>query len=325
VGGDSPKMNNGWIKLYRKTLQNPVVMKDANHLAVWVYLLMNATHDDLDVVFEGKRITMRPGQFITGRKKIARALLLTESRVQRILKTLEIEHQIEQQTTPRCRLISIVNWDVYQQSKQPNEQQVNNKRTTSEQQVNTKQECIKNERTKEEAPPIPPHTDDPTIEYSLDEKTRGALSYLNKLLSSTYTTTGIYNSSVVDHLAKVFIDYGKDGLIFILDGLSVMSGLQINNPRFVYKYIEVRKDKLEGIKSGDLDQTGKKKQSDKLKRPFNIPPKFTKPITRKDMDGNISRWWINPDPLNGGKFEAIREDNLYITQISKQSIQEAMQ
>jgi hypothetical protein len=52
--------------------------------------------------------------------------------VQRILKTFKSEQQIEQQTTSRNRLITIVAWNEYQKSEQQNEQQVNNKRTTSE-------------------------------------------------------------------------------------------------------------------------------------------------------------------------------------------------
>ena len=39
-------MSNGWIKLHRKTLDNPIVMKDTDHLAVWMWLLLNATHSD---------------------------------------------------------------------------------------------------------------------------------------------------------------------------------------------------------------------------------------------------------------------------------------
>lgn len=128
---------DGWISLHRKLLDNPVVCKDNDHLAVWVYLLLNATHSGYDIMFEGTRVTLKPGQLVTGRKSISSKLKVSESKVQRILKTFEIEQQIEQQTTPRNRLISILNWSSYQQSEQQFEQQLNNKRTTTEQQVNT--------------------------------------------------------------------------------------------------------------------------------------------------------------------------------------------
>ena len=138
----------GWIKLYRKTLDNPIITKDSDYLAVWIYLLLNTTHKDYDVLFKGKRITLKRGQLITGRKSIAEKLKIDENKVQRILKTLENEHQIEQQSSNKNRLITIVSWDKYQQDEQQNEQQLNNNRTTIEQQVNTNKNVknIKNDK-----------------------------------------------------------------------------------------------------------------------------------------------------------------------------------
>lgn len=119
----------GWISLHRKMLDNPIICKDSDYVSVWIYLLLSATHKEYDVTFEGKRITLRKGQLITGRKSIADKFKISESKVQRILKTFENEQQIEQQTNPRNRLITIVNWNIYQEVGQQNEQQVNNKRT----------------------------------------------------------------------------------------------------------------------------------------------------------------------------------------------------
>lgn len=51
---------DGWIKLHRKMLDNPIVWKDNDHLAVWIYLLLNASHKDTDVLFKGKRTTLKP-------------------------------------------------------------------------------------------------------------------------------------------------------------------------------------------------------------------------------------------------------------------------
>lgn len=130
----------GWIKLHRKMLKNPVVMKDSDHLAVWVYLLLNATRVVHFSFFEGKNIEIKPGQLIIGRRRISHDTGIHESKVQRILKLFENEHLFKQQTGCKSRLISILKWKEYQISEQVTEQQVNNKRTTSEQQVNTIQE-----------------------------------------------------------------------------------------------------------------------------------------------------------------------------------------
>lgn len=127
----------GWIKLHRKILDNPIVCKDSDYFSVWCYLILNATHSEYDSIFNGERITLKKGQLLTGRKSISEKFNISESKVQRIFKTLESEHQIEQQTGNKNRLISILQWDLYQQSEQQSEQQLNNNRTTTEQQLNT--------------------------------------------------------------------------------------------------------------------------------------------------------------------------------------------
>ena len=139
---------DGWIKLHRKMLDNPVVCKDADYVAIWVHILLSATHEDYETWFNGKTVTLHAGQVVLGRQVLSQKYRVSESKVQRILSCLESEQLIEQQTTRHGRLISVVKWERYQKTEQQNEQQLNNKRTTTEQQLNTKQEQ-KNKRTKE--------------------------------------------------------------------------------------------------------------------------------------------------------------------------------
>ena len=119
----------GFIKQYRSILNNPICCKDADTFAVWNYLLLKATHKPYYVLFKGAKVLLQPGQLITGRKKIARFWHISESKVQRILKMLKSEQQIEQQTSNVSRLITVSNWDKYQVSEQQSEQPVNNQRT----------------------------------------------------------------------------------------------------------------------------------------------------------------------------------------------------
>lgn len=127
----------GWIKIHRKILDNPIVCKDSDYLSVWIYLLLNATHKDIPAVFKGKKIILKTGQLITGRKSISEQLKISESKIYRVINEYKSEHQIEQQTSNKNSLITIVNWNEYQQIEQQNETQMNNKRTATEQQLNT--------------------------------------------------------------------------------------------------------------------------------------------------------------------------------------------
>lgn len=139
-------MTGGYIKLYRQLLENPVVCKDADHYAIWGYLLLSATHDNYDVVFGKERITLKPGQLITSRKSISEQFHINESKCERVLTLFKNEQMIEQQSSSKNRLITIQKWIDYQSLEQQNEQQVNNNRTTSEQQVNTNKN-VKNNNT----------------------------------------------------------------------------------------------------------------------------------------------------------------------------------
>lgn len=138
-------MNDGFVKIYRKMLDNPVVCKDNDYFRVWIYLLLNAMHKESSVMFNGEKITLNPGQLITGRKLISGKCKVSESKVHRILKAFENEQQIKQQTTNKNRLITILNWHKYQFNEQQTEQQMNNNRTTNEQQVNTNKN-VKNDK-----------------------------------------------------------------------------------------------------------------------------------------------------------------------------------
>lgn len=135
----------GWIKIHRKILENPIISKDSDYLAVWIYLLVNATHKEIPALFKGKKITLKEGQLITGRKSISSKLKISESKIYRIINEFKSEQQIEQQTSNKSSLITILNWNRYQQTEQQIETQMNNKWTTSEQQVNTNKN-VKNDK-----------------------------------------------------------------------------------------------------------------------------------------------------------------------------------
>lgn len=132
--------DDGWFKLYRQLKNNPIVMKDGDHLAVWALILLSAVYEPEDVDFNGERITLKAGQFTTGRKELSRLLKINESKIDRILKRFENEHQIEQVMSSRCRLITVKNWGAYQKSEHQIEQQVstNKEIKNTERNKNTK-------------------------------------------------------------------------------------------------------------------------------------------------------------------------------------------
>lgn len=127
-----------WLKMWCSTLDNPIVMKDAEHFMLWHVILYLAAAVPQKALFGGKRIDVQPGQLVTDRKQLAAKTGISESKVQRILKTLESEHQIEQQISSKNRLITVLNWHRYQTSEHQIEHQLNINRTSTEHQLNIK-------------------------------------------------------------------------------------------------------------------------------------------------------------------------------------------
>lgn len=141
----------GWIKIHRKVLDNPIVCKDSETFSIWMYLLLNATHQDTSALFKGERITLKKGQLITGILSISKKLDINKNKVQRTLKMFESDKQIEQQTSNQNRLISILNWDEYQENDKQNDKRVGNEWETDDKRVITNKNVkndknVKNER-----------------------------------------------------------------------------------------------------------------------------------------------------------------------------------
>ena len=125
-------MEQGWIKLHRQLLENPIIKKPS-YFTLWVILLLKANHKETKFMWNGNIIVVKEGQFITGRKELSKETSIPESTIEDILKYLERQHQIQQQKTTKYRLITIVNWVKHQDSNTKS----NNKATTKQQQADT--------------------------------------------------------------------------------------------------------------------------------------------------------------------------------------------
>jgi len=135
VGFLSCKYMNGYIKLHRKLLENPL-MKKPTWAWLWVVLLLKTNHEDNTFIFNGETITIKRGQFLTGRKQLSRDSGIPETTIEDILNFLESQQQIRQQKCNKHRIITIIKWGEYQ-SKEKDYNNSDNKATTKRQQSDT--------------------------------------------------------------------------------------------------------------------------------------------------------------------------------------------
>jgi hypothetical protein len=140
----------GWVKFYREWLDNPIITKDSEHLAVWIYLNCSATHIEKDVIFNGKKITLRRGQMIVSCKEIYEKLKIERNKMDRIIKLFKNEELIEQQTSNHKSLITLARWDFYQGfNEEQNEEPIRNQRGANQETENEKEKRSKREKDKE--------------------------------------------------------------------------------------------------------------------------------------------------------------------------------
>lgn len=129
-------MSEGWISIHRK-IKNSNWYKDSQYVHLWLHLLLSACYKDTDVKVGNNIIHLKRGQLLTSRKSLESDVHIQESKIYRILKCFENEQQIEQQKNRKYTIISIINYDMYQQNEQQFDCLLNKKRTTAEQSTNT--------------------------------------------------------------------------------------------------------------------------------------------------------------------------------------------
>lgn len=123
-------------------LDNPLIRKPL-YCHLWNILLLLAQHKRSEFIWCGGRCSIETGQLLTGRKKLSKLSGISMTHIERILKYLELEHQITQVKTNKFRIITIVNWGKYQNEDldvlagTTSGQQKDNRRTTEGQQKDT--------------------------------------------------------------------------------------------------------------------------------------------------------------------------------------------
>ena len=145
-------MSQGYILLHRQIRNNKIwEEKPFSKGQAWIDLMMLASHNGKTIWKRGIEIELKRGQVGVSIKGLADVWGWSRSKVTRFLKYLENEHQIEHQIDNITTIITINNYNKYQDANT----KTNTKRTPNEHQTNTTKECIKNEEiiNKEKIPP----------------------------------------------------------------------------------------------------------------------------------------------------------------------------
>ena len=112
-------MDNSWIKLHRKILNNDSLFRSAHTFTIWCWLLLMADR--------------KTGEVIVGRHMLATWLKIKPSTVYLTLKRLENMTMVKLKPDNKKTTVVILNWNTYQEKP-------DNKKYETKQQDNTIQE-----------------------------------------------------------------------------------------------------------------------------------------------------------------------------------------
>src|SRR3990167_11304541 len=133
-------------------------------IKLWLHLLMAANHKKTETIFNNEKMIINRGQLICGRLQLEAELGINQHKIYRLMELLEKEQLIEQRKTNAFTIVSIVNYESYQNNEQP----VSNQRATSEQPVSTSK-ALKNDKNDKNRAFTPP-THQEVSDYCISRK-----------------------------------------------------------------------------------------------------------------------------------------------------------
>jgi DnaD/phage-associated family protein len=131
----------GWLKFHRELIDKPIwTGSTPEQKVILITLLTLANHKTNEWEFKGEKYTVKPGQFITSLPSIVEKCGkgITIQNVRTALKRFEKYEFLTDTSTNKNRLITIVNWGIYQGDEdvvnsQPNRQLTGNQQATNRQ------------------------------------------------------------------------------------------------------------------------------------------------------------------------------------------------
>ena len=188
----------GWVKIHREIGDKPIWLEStSDQRSVLMALLMMVNYEPNKWEWQGEQYECMPGQVVTSLQKIAEksGKGVSIQNVRTALKRFEKLGFLTNESTNKNRLITIVNWGVYQGSDDEPNKQTNRQLTSNQQAANKQLTTIKNIRTKEvknkEIKDSVGQEKPDTIPYG------EIIDYLNQKAGKSFKHTAVANKKII--------------------------------------------------------------------------------------------------------------------------------
>ncbi len=100
--------------LHRQLRENPIY-KNSKAVHCWIECLLRAHHSTKDYYLGRKKITLKQGEFIIGRKEFGQSVGISASTAWFWLERFEVDSMLDIKRTPKGCLCKVKNWKNYQE------------------------------------------------------------------------------------------------------------------------------------------------------------------------------------------------------------------
>lgn len=131
-------MSEGWISLHRKIQDNPIWTKEKfTRGQAWVDLILLANHKRGYIYVRDHKIEVKRGQVGWSQRELSKRWKWSRTKVRKFLGDLEKEQQVKQHKSNSYTIITLINYDKYQQEKPQYIPQESHRKTTGKPQKDT--------------------------------------------------------------------------------------------------------------------------------------------------------------------------------------------
>ncbi|PKF29017.1 DNA replication protein DnaD [Macrococcoides caseolyticum] len=283
----------GWISLHRSIEKHWLYEEERkfSRFEAWVDLLLMVNHSDNKTMIDGKLVTVKRGQRITSLRKLGDRWNWSLTKVDAFLKLLEEDKMIVLKKDTKKTLVTIVNYDIYQNNDLEKRHRKDSEKTVKEHRKDS-EKTVKEHR-KDSEKTVKEHRKDSEKTQKKTNNNVNKENNDNKVISSSNndnfkTVVNAYQDNIEQNPAPVtfqkiqqdFTDYGKDIMMYAIE----KSALRNNHN---YSFINFL---LNDWKKKQLTTVDEIKQSE-----HNFEFKKQSTYSKQNQQKEMTPSWINQE------------------------------